>query len=578
MFDPSRGRRISDSPFPPVQLGREVPATIANPSSHVDGLGSLNVPSSGGLASSNYAKQTAPPRLVAFGSAYHLPDQQHASLPAASDRAMRRAELLGGHTHVAVRGEQVHVWERDGKFIARGSYQGRRFGETLGADPIAAASRLRQILVEIESGSYVRPTESRSRPLRKGPTPRLTLRELVDRCLTDKRKLTGKNTAATYLSRLVPVFEFAETPQRVRRWRYAEEIDRSFVVDLRAWLFSREVARNGHSNALKRRLTSSQVRNVLGTLGMVLNWAKRADVGLLAITFANPVSYEILPPKAMRDPLAPPELPLSLRIEMVGMMDAWQLSILGLPFVLPCRPDELSGLLISDASFAPRELVFNGHFGGDDHSKARLAFRVPFPPELEALLRWSIGERTEGPLLRKRTVVEGSRLPRLTYETHGQLNETFGRFIANQGSHEVQSQQDRKRCFRQFLRSMGGVGEDEMAREFKKTLQLVRPGQSTTFYKTRTSVTTDMKNAGVDVVFRRYITAHSLEGEIFGHYEHQDLELHMGRLFDHLRPLLNAIAERAGKLGITCSPALHSDRLEVKQRLAERNGTKAVEM
>jgi len=90
-----------------------------------------------------------------------------------ASRRMIRAELMGGHTHATQDGVQVHVWQRGDTYLARGSYERERFGETLGQDPTTATSRLRKLLTEIEDGSYLRPSEARHRLLSNGKVPSL---------------------------------------------------------------------------------------------------------------------------------------------------------------------------------------------------------------------------------------------------------------------------------------------------------------------------------------------------------------------------------------------------------------------
>jgi hypothetical protein len=141
---------------------------------------------------------------------------------------MVRAELMGSHSHHTTDGVRVHVWQRAGHFLARGSYRGQRFGETLGRDVAEATARLRRLLGEIEDGSYLRPTEARRRPLSRGSVPRLTLRQLSNEYLSDRRRLRGQRTAATYRARLLPVLEFAERPAIRQRWPLAWSIDREF--------------------------------------------------------------------------------------------------------------------------------------------------------------------------------------------------------------------------------------------------------------------------------------------------------------------------------------------------------------
>ena len=99
----------------------------------------------------------------------------------------------------------------------------------------------------------------------------------------------------------------------------------------------------------------------------------------------------------------------------------------------------------------------------------------------------------------------------------------------------MQSEQDRKSVFRRLVCNLGGLNNDHMRDEFKKVLAHVRPDSSIRFYNTRGCVTSDMKNSGMDSVFRRYVTGHSLAGEILADYEYQDLHFHMDRYFKFIQ-------------------------------------------
>jgi hypothetical protein len=119
------------------------------------------------------------------------------------------------------------VYERGGKYIAGGRYRGQAFGETLGDDVV-------QLLTEIEEGTFLRPSEARQRPLKRGgPTPRLDLRQHCDDHLTETRRLRGKKTAATSLVRLAPALRFADTQTVRRRWPLVQDINREFDVRAR---------------------------------------------------------------------------------------------------------------------------------------------------------------------------------------------------------------------------------------------------------------------------------------------------------------------------------------------------------
>lgn len=468
----------------------------------------------------------------------------------ADARKMVPSLLLGRHTHVSRDGVAVNIVRRKGKYIGRGSYQGQRFGQTLGGTEAEAEVKLRELLYSLDNGTFMRPSDAKKLPLKTGTPSRIDVRKLANHFLSEKRQTRGKKTTQDYQSRLDHLIEFAETPENHKRWPWTSDIDRAFAVAFRSWLHERLVTRNGHNASQPYHMSASQIVNVMECSRTLLNWAKRTDINMLPAWFANPFSYDLVGSRPQRDPLAPPTVPIDLRIDMIGIMDIWQLCVLGLVFTVPSRPEELAGLMISDVDFEKRELVFGTRLGGNDFNKAHMAFRIPFAEELAPLLLHMRGDRTGGPLLLRRTVFEHRRKPELIAETTEQITAAYQQALNLSKRHEVQTEQDRKRIFRSVLRAAGGVNPKDLNQAFSELLAEVRPGNKIRFYDYRGAVTTDLKNAGVESVFRRYITAHSLKGEILGNYEHQDLHLHMRRYFEHLQPLLDTIAARAKELGV----------------------------
>jgi hypothetical protein len=470
--------------------------------------------------------------------------------PGPDGRQMVRAELLGSHTHKTTNGIRVHVWCRQGRFLARGRHQGRPFGKTLSADPQTASAQFRQLLVEIENRMFLAPSVARRRPLKLGPPAALTVRQLVDSYLQLVRKLRGKQTVGDYFSRLMPVIEFSERADSLRRWRNAADIDGSmdYALGLRSFLFQRTVTPNGHPIAQPKRMSARQIHNVMSTASAMFNYAKRPDVNLLPSTFANPITRQIIGDKPVRDPLEAPKLSLDLRIQMVGLMDPWQLANLAWSFVLPQRPDEFTALLIQDIDTTKRELRFGDRWGGDDHNKAKTAFRVCYPSEFVQLVKWLIGTRTAGPLMRRRTIVEGRRQPRSRAETIEEISILFDQAIAKATPDAVQNEQDRKRIFRGVLLDLGGVTGEDLAGEFKTLLVATgRPVQAR-FYDSRAAVITGLREARVSEILRRYICGRSQGRDSHVYYEAQDLHGDMNRYFQHVRPLVEAIATRANAL------------------------------
>ena len=384
----------------------------------------------------------------------------------ADRRPMKRAELLGQHSHQTADGKSVHVWARNGRFLARGRHLGKAFGQDLGTDPKEAVSTLRRLLVQLEDGTFLSPSESKKRQVRARQAPRTTIRQLCDAFLVEKRMVRGKQTADDYRNRLTPLIEFSEQPKILRQCPLAADIDRDFVVKFRKWLHERKVTRNGRAAAAEKLLSPSQVFNVLDCVRTMISWACRPEVQQLPITMGNPFSEDLVGHRPSKDPLRPVVFPPDLRMELVGQMDTWQLCQLGIAMVLPLRPEDYTGLLISEVDFAGRVLHFGTRFGGWDFNKGQQSFRVPFPPELDSLLRHCVAGRAEGPLLRQRTVADGRRRPKVLVRSREDLEELFGRAMAAAIPGTIQAKQDGKQLFRRLLRSMGGVSPDSLAKEF----------------------------------------------------------------------------------------------------------------
>ena len=462
---------------------------------------------------------------------------------------MVRAELMGRHTHCTLCGIQVHVWQRGEQYLVRGSYQGRMFGKTLGRHVAEAVARLRRLLTEIDDGAFVRPSEARTQALSNGQVPRLSLRQLVNEFLAEKRKLRGRQTAASYLSRLWPVLDFAEQPATCQRWPLALDIDHRLGVELRAFLFQCETTRNGRAGGKPKPLSVRQVKNVLECLRSALSWARQAEVRKLPVSWANPFTADLIPAAPAKDPLRDDPLPLAVRSQLVSLMDRWQLLHLSLSIVLPLRPEEAAGLLISDVAFDKGWLEIGTRLAGGDFTKARTSFKLPFPDEMRPLLRACIGGRGEGPLLRSRKALAGRGRHR-GVASFEELARLFQEGLAKEPHGRVQTEQDRKQVFRRLLRRLGGVSEDQLAAECKELLKKAGVGTGVSLYTLRSSVTTAMKQAKLPHLELRYLTSHTTS-DILNEYVSLDPVGAMGQYFAAIRPLLEAITQKAQALGIT---------------------------
>jgi len=451
---------------------------------------------------------------------------------------------------VTLDGKQVHVWIRDGKYLARGRHQGRAFGQQLGADERDASGALRRLLVELEDGTFQTPSEARQQQVKAGAVPRSSVRHLCQVFLADKRKLRGKKTAADYRNRLAPLIEFAELPDVAKRWSLAAQVDREFVVRFREYLHQRRVARNGRVAAEERPHSPGQIFNILDCSRTLFGWGVRPDVHQLPSGFANPFTKDLAGTRPRKDPLRPMVFPMQRRMALVEQMDVWQLCHFAIAMVLPLRPEDYTGLLISEVDFQNRILHFGTRLAGWDFNKGQQTFQVPFPPEIAPFLRMCMGDRRDGPLLQQRTVFEQRRRPKLPVTLAADIQQVFDRALAAARPGEVQAKQDGKRIFRRLLCDMGGVSPDSLAKEFQSLLQRDSAGISGRFYDLRGSVTTDLKDARVDHLLQLYVTGHSLNTDILSNYVSIRLHDEMAAYFQHIRPLLETLSKRAEQLGI----------------------------
>jgi hypothetical protein len=276
---------------------------------------------------------------------------------------------------------------------------------------------------------------------------------------------------------------------------------------------------------------------------------------LLPSNFANPFTREIIGVRQSRDPLAPPSLPAETRAALVGHCDAWELCVLCWSLVLPQRPEEFRGLLVSDVDPVRRELQFGTRLGCNDFNKAHQSFQITYPAQFDPIVRSLIGGRSAGPLLRRRRISPKQRAAAAMVSTQADVESAYDRFVSTAAADQVFSEQDRKALFREFLTSIGGLKEDEQATAFRKLSQSLSPAKPARFYDLRGSVSTDLRRAGVEEILRTCVTGRSLHRNIMAAYESQDLHNDMAKYFRDVAPLLDAIAARAIELGIDESPA-----------------------
>jgi hypothetical protein len=96
---------------------------------------------------------------------------------------------------------------------------------------------------------------------------------------------------------------------------------------------------------------------------------------------------------------------------------------------------------------------------------------------------------------------------------------------------------------------MGGVSEDELAREFTKVLRRAQLSTPASLYDLREAVTTDLERAGVSHLVMRYVTGHSTS-DILNVYTSLAPSVEMKKYFVAADPLIQVLITRARQLGL----------------------------
>ncbi len=435
--------------------------------------------------------------------------------------------------------------------MARGRYQGRAFGETLGKSPTEAQPKLFQLMAGLDNGSFVPSSERRSRKLRRSVRPKLTPRELFDDYLADCRKRCGWQTAETYKTRLMPVLDFLEQAGNRKQWRLTEDIERDCVLKLRAYLTTRTVTRNGRAGAPSKPMSPRQVKHCLETLRATINWALRAEVRKLPVDFRNPITQDIVGQLPQKDPLRKAAVSLDNRVQIVHHMDAWELTHLTGRLILPLRHEELCSILISDVGWTAKSLYVGTRFDGCDFTKGRTSFTIPLDPLLLQLWFVCAKGRADGLLFRS---PHSWQMPLdkdpATFPCRREIEECIAVAFLSKKEQEVQTDNDRKQVIRDLFYKCGGMHPDDVRRAMKRLYKCVGLPEEIRAYDLKGSSSQSMRDSGMPHLESRYLTGHAVN-DIINEYVGLNPEPHMAKYYESVMPLLNAIRDRAKSLGLS---------------------------
>ena len=246
----------------------------------------------------------------------------------------------------------------------------------------------------------------------------------------------------TYDSRLYHIRAFAEQPDIRKKYPKAQDIDADHIALLATFLRHRKVSRNGHFSAEQKLMSERTRSEVLHRLKEALFWGVRNH--MMPHDYGLPEIKQFIGRRMMKNPLREPSFALERRKRLVKIADAYQLITLSLQLVLPLRPEQVSGLLITDIDWTRRMLSFGTRFNGNDFTKGKTDFNVPFPEQLCPLLRRAVSNRVDGPVFLRRSVFEGQEKPNILISAIGDLEQAIHTALAEDSSKDLKAAGDAK--------------------------------------------------------------------------------------------------------------------------------------
>jgi hypothetical protein len=305
--------------------------------------------------------------------------------------------------------------------------------------------------------------------------------------------------------------------------------------------------------AAKHPMSDGHRRNVIEALSTALRWGTRDSGGRLPADYRMPDIAAVLGRRPRKDPLRKVVWALERRLQLVHVADSFALTTFALQLLLPPRPEQIAGLLVSEVDWQEHALHFGTRFNGDDHTKGRTTWWLPFPPELELVLRAAIGGRAAGPVFRKRSVVEGSRSPDLVVERPKELEAAISVAITTARSKGPITDNDAKDISRRIIAEAGGITENDLGREFGQLAENAGCIDSLRYYDLRSAVLSEFRKVDIPKEVRAYLAGHEDgTGGSLDEYEcfsvedlHRELQPH----WNFARRLIDAILERGRRLG-----------------------------
>lgn len=379
--------------------------------------------------------------------------------------------------------------------------------------------------------------------------------ELVERFLSDVRSRANADeidtrTVSRYQSALGHYLAFCEQNQIERTFPSAAHVNRDFSLLLSEYLTNIRISPNGHPNAAKRRMSSTQY--VEDVVRAMLAWGADPERGnMLPEEFRNPFKgSRRRSNEAVRDLFGEPDISLSMAVEFVHECDPFQLRLFA--------PVMLFGLRASEPCFLFHEQIDKDWINVtcDPHLnyfvKGRRDKRFPIITPFRRLLAPQGNRLAQGLLFQRRSVLAGTDTAILANASRDELRVEYERRCRTE---RATSAMELRRIRNQLLSDAGGIRYDHLEGEFRAVSDKLEWPRSATLKDFRHLFSSSLENAGMPEFYRRYFMGQSPGKSAVVNYTHlnQLRERYVEALQHQFQPLVEAFQLRIRQLGTECS-------------------------
>ena len=301
-----------------------------------------------------------------------------------------------------------------------------------------------------------------------------------------------------YQSALSHYQEFVNQPEIVKAWPHAVNINRDFQLAFGAFLASRQIRPNGRGHGQLQPMKGQSF--VSGVIHAMLEWAADPEAGrLLPDTFRNPFLKSMAPRRGLKgDPLAEPDITLSMAIDLIRACDHFQLRLFAPMLLFGLRATEPCYLFVEHLDNQWLRVPCLPELSY--YTKGRRGKRFPLLQELQGFWHELLGPRTQGLLYERRAVVEsrdkirirGAALPDMVAEYRLRCDAVRGLGAAQ-----------REHLRDAVLHDAGGLSYDHIENEFAILAQQLQWPAQATLKDLRHLFATTMNNASMPEAYRR---------------------------------------------------------------------------